>query len=64
MSDKYKPQAFEHPVSGAQRTATSVAQEVALKYDGFRPVETKKSTPKADDSTTPKSTSKPSETSK
>jgi hypothetical protein len=54
MSD-YKPQAFEHPVTKATRTVTSVAQEVAAKFDGFRPVETKKSA--KSDSTTPTPTS-------
>lgn len=62
MSD-YKPQAFEHPVTKATRTVTSVAQEVAAKFDGFRPVETKKSAKSDSTTTTSTSGSKPGSTS-
>lgn len=38
MSDY--PKAFKHRVSKQERYAASAAQEVALRFDGFRPVET------------------------
>lgn len=65
MSDEYKPQTFKHPVSGATRTASTLAQEVAVKFDGYRPVKSeapaddksdeKSEAPKADDKVDEKS---------
>lgn len=43
MSDY--PKAYRHPVTKQERTATSKAQEVALKFDGYRPVETEAPAP-------------------
>lgn len=54
MSDY--PKAFEHPVTKATRTATNVAQEVSLKFDGYRPVETKAAAKASDKTDTPKPT--------
>lgn len=56
MSDY--PKAFTHPVTEQERTASSKAQEVALKFDGYREVETKAKSKSSDSdsSTTPKPT--------
>lgn len=39
MSDY--PKTYRHPVTEQERTATNKAQEVSLKFDGYRVVEAK-----------------------
>lgn len=54
MSDY--PKTYRHPVTEQERNATNKAQEVSLKFDGFRVVEEKETAKESSSTSTPKPT--------